>query len=112
MAAATESVKWFSAMGDADLSKTHRLSPAENSKFQELRAQYLSLDSSDGHPNARALGDSIIGKDREGRRITQDDVYALETVLVRLRPLERVREQLHAMVATYAQLSSLPEQTV
>lgn len=112
MAAATESVKWMSVMGDGARPKAHRLSPAENSTFQDLRAQYLGLDSSDGHPNARALAEGVIGKDRDGQRLTLNDIYALETALVRLESFERVRERLRAMIATYSHLPSLLGQTI
>jgi hypothetical protein len=64
--------------------KQRRLTPSEYSVFQELRAEYLSLDTNGEHSRAQALADAIIERDRVGQRLSFDDVRSLETALIRL----------------------------
>jgi hypothetical protein len=85
--------------------KHPRLTPSEYSVFQELRAEYLSLDTTVGHPRAQALADAIIELDLAGRSLSYDDIRALETALVRLEPASRTRERLRAMRRDYAYLN-------
>jgi hypothetical protein len=78
--------------------RKHRaLTASEYSVFQELRAQYLSLDTTVGHQRAQALADAIIEQDRAGPALSYDDIRAMETALVRLEPVSRTRERLRAM---------------
>jgi hypothetical protein len=60
-------------------------------------------------PHARALADDIIRKDKCGQRLTVDDINSLETALVRLEPLDRVRERLRSISSVYSQLLGEPE---
>jgi hypothetical protein len=53
MWAAADSIRIPRAVFTSKQRKQHSLSPAEYSKFQELRTQYLSLDRSGRRPNAR-----------------------------------------------------------
>jgi hypothetical protein len=85
--------------------RQRRLTPSEYSVFQELRAEYLSLDTTGGHSRAQALADAIIDRDRAGQRLSYDDVRGLETALVRLEPGPRTRERLRAMRRDYLQLT-------
>jgi hypothetical protein len=91
--------------------KQGRLTPSEYSVFQELRAEYLSLDTNGEHSRAQALADAIIDRDRVGQRLTYDDVRALETALIRLEPGSRTRERLRAMRRDYLQLTGGTENT-
>jgi hypothetical protein len=90
--------------------RSRYLSADEYSAFQELCAAYLSLDRSADHPNAHRLADAIIRKDLDEQRLTRNDIDALETALIRLEPLSRVRERLHAMSQEYSRLTSVPAQ--
>jgi hypothetical protein len=85
--------------------KQRRLTPSEYSVFQELRAEYLALDTNGEHSRAQALADSIIERDRAGQCLSYDDVRALETALIRLEPGPRTRERLRGMRRDYIQLT-------
>lgn len=79
------------------------LTASEYSVFQELRAEYLSLDIA-GHSRAKSLADAIIERDCAGQRLSYDDIRSLETALVRLEPGPRIRERLRAMRRDYMRL--------
>jgi hypothetical protein len=113
MAAVLESFNLPSVAREPNRLASHRrhknLSAAEYSNFRELCAQYLSLDRADTHPNARTLADEVIRKDLSGQRLTLNDINSLETALVRLEPLDRVRERLRSMSSAYSRLIGEPE---
>jgi len=96
---------WSDAATHSYNRKHPRLTPSQYSVFQELRAEYLSLDTTVGHSRAQALADEIIERDRAGQRLSYDDIRALETALVRLEPGPRARERLRAMRRYYTQLT-------
>jgi hypothetical protein len=96
---------WSDAATHSYNRKQQRLTPSQYSVFQELRAEYLSLDTTVGHSRAQALADAIIEQDRAGQRLSYDDIRALETALVRLEPGPRTRERLRAMRRDYTQLT-------
>ena len=96
---------WSDAAKPSCNQKQRRLTPSEYSVLQELRAEYLSLDTNGEHSRAQALADAIIERDRAGQRLSYDDVRALETALIRLEPGPRARERLRAMRRDYSQLT-------
>jgi hypothetical protein len=87
----------------------NNLSAAEYSNFRELCAQYLSLDLSDAHRNARSLAEEVIRRDLSAQQLTLNDINSLETALVRLEPIDRVRERLRSMSSIYSRLMGEPE---
>ena len=116
MAAAVKSLdstQIFQSSPSMNASRRRRryLSADEYSAFQELCAEYLSLDRSVDHPNAHRLADAIIQKDIDELRLTRNDIDALETALIRLEPLSRVRERLRVMSQEYSRLMGGPEKS-
>jgi len=97
---------------NASRQRCRYLSAEEYSSFHELRAEYLSLDHSVDHPSAHSVADAIIHKDIEQETLTRNDIDALETALIRLEPLPRVRERLCAMSQAYSKLAGSPEKSL
>jgi hypothetical protein len=92
--------------------RTRDLTISEYSVFQELRAQFLSLDLPADHLDAQRLADAIVRKDTAGQPLSHDDVNSLETVLVRLEPLPRVRERFRVMRHAWCQTSGVAENSL
>jgi hypothetical protein len=88
------------------------LTTSEYSVFQELRAQYLSLERSAEHLDAQRLADAIVRKDAAGQPLSRDDINSLETVLIRLEPISRVRERFRTMRRIYCQISGVAENSL
>jgi hypothetical protein len=117
MAAASESFNLSQIAVDPPLAvsprrRTRDLTISEYSVFQELRAQLLSLDLPAGHLDAQRLADAIVSKDTAGQPLSHDDVNSLETVLVRLEPLPRVRERFRVMRHAWCRTSGVAENSL
>jgi hypothetical protein len=97
---------------NASRQRSRYLSAEEYSVFQELSAEYLTLDHSVDHPNAHSLADAIIHKDIDEQCLTRNDIDALETALIRLEPLHRVRERVCALSQQYSQLVGGPQKSL
>lgn len=92
--------------------RRRHLSADEYAAFRELCAEYLSLDHSAEHANAHRLANAIIQKDLQGHRLIRSDIDTLETALIRLQPLARVRERLLAMSREHARLAGVRESLI
>ncbi|MGH7879877.1 MAG: hypothetical protein ACREQD_10325, partial [Candidatus Binataceae bacterium] len=58
--------------------------------------------------DAQRVADEIVHRDSAGLPVSHDDINGLETVLVRLEPMPRVREWFRAMRRVYSQISGVP----
>jgi hypothetical protein len=86
------------------------LNPDERIFLSELITQYEILDSKTDNPGAERVCQRIMADFSMDRAsLTWRDVYAFQTALLALKPIEIVRQELPQLRATYAEIVNVRE---